>query len=123
MIPRVLISETNSSLQEQHNDGIKEILVGTFSTIMKEHFGIVSEMVPAKPTAIRYTGAPYDHSNEDCKSLQVFPHSKGTILCPLVVFSILQKFEIPESEYLEAIAGQGKLLKMHPKSARGPNES
>jgi hypothetical protein len=81
---------------------------------MKLNFAIFSEPVPGKPYSVRYTGPPYVQSDENCRSLQVPAHAKGTIFCPLVVFSVLDKFEIPIPEYMEAVAGQGKLIPIRP---------
>ena len=86
------------------------------------HFGILNEAVPGKRYAVRYTGPPFDPSNEECRSLQVFPHARGTMLCPLNVIAVLDKFEIPQSAYIEAIEGQGKLIRMRPQGTKGSNE-
>jgi hypothetical protein len=42
------------------------------------------------------------------------------MLCPLVIFSVLDKFEIPVEDYLEAVAGQGKLVRMPPTTQTEP---
>jgi hypothetical protein len=108
------VAQTQSNLPMQPNDAIKEISVEEFTRIMKTQFAIYSEPVPGKPYFVRYTGPPYDQSNEDCRSMQVPAHARGTKFCPLVIFSVLDKFEITLAAYLEALAGQGKLLPIKP---------
>ena len=114
MKPRMHISETQSNSLLQPNDAVVEISVAEFTRVMKVYFGIYSEPVPGKPYFVRYTGPPYDQTNEDCRSMQVPAHAKGTLFCPLVIFSVLDKFEITCAEYLEALAGQGKLIPIKP---------
>jgi hypothetical protein len=118
--PRIQVSETDSKSQLLPNDEIGEIEVEEFSKLLRTHFGIFCEPVPGRAYALRFTGSPYDHSNEDCRSLQVIPHAKGTILSPLCVLSILVKFDIPVATYCDARSSQGKLFKMKPHAARGP---
>jgi hypothetical protein len=112
--PRMQVAQTQSNLLKQPNDAVKEISVEDFTRIMKTQFAIYSEPVPGKPYFVRYTGPPYDQRNEDCRSMQVPTHAKGTKFCPLVIFSVLDKFEIPLASYLEAVSGQGKLLPIKP---------
>jgi len=119
---KIRVSEVTSQLPKLRNDAITDILVEDFSKVMRLNFAIFSEPVPGKPAAVRYTGAPYNHSDEECKSLQVFSHAKGTTFCPLNVIAILDKFEIPHSAYIEAIAGQGKLIRMRPQNTKTDNE-
>jgi hypothetical protein len=80
---------------------------------MKLNFGIGSEAVAGKPYAVRYTRLPYEPNNQDCKSVQVFAHAKGTVFSPLCVKAVLLKFDILPLEYEEA-ASHGKLVKMQP---------
>ena len=109
MNPRIRISETGSTSLKLLDTAIVEISVEAFSRIMRTHFGIFSEPVANRPNAVRYTGPPYDQSNEDCRSLQVFAHARGTMLSPLVIYHVLDKFEVQPTTYCEAAAGQGKL--------------
>jgi hypothetical protein len=117
------VSKTKLNLQTRPNDEVAEITVEEFSRILRLHFGIFNEPVSQKPYAVRYTGEPYDQSNEDCKSVQVYAHAKGTKLSPLCVLAVLSKFDIPVEHYAEAIAGQGKLMRMGPQSVRKQHES
>jgi hypothetical protein len=114
------ISKTKSNLLWQPSDKVTEISLEEFTKVMKANFSIYSEPVPGRPNTVRYTGPPYDPSNEDCRSLQVPAHARGTMLCPLVIFSVLDKFEIPVEDYLEAVAGQGKLVRMPPTTQTEP---
>lgn len=114
------ISETKSNLLWPPSDKVAEISLEEFTKVMKASFSIYSDPVPGKPYFVRYTGAPYDPSNEDCRSIQVPTHAKGAMLCPLVIFSVLDKFEIPVEDYLEAIMGQGKVMRMPPASSTVP---
>lgn len=111
------ISQTRSNSLWQPSDKVVEISLEEFTNVMKSSFTIYSEPVPGKPYSVRYTGPPYNPSHEDCRSLQVPAHAKGSMLCPLVIFSVLDKFEIPVEDYLEAVAGQGKLVRMPPGSS------
>ena len=108
------VAQTRSNSLLQPSDAVKEISVEEFTRIMKTQFAIFSEPVPGKPYFVRYTGPPYDQTNEDCRSMQVPAHAKGTKFCPLVIFSVLDKFEITLAAYLEALAGQGKLVPIKP---------
>jgi hypothetical protein len=112
--PKIRISETKSNSLWPPSDKVAEISLEEFTKVMKASFSIYSEPVPGKPYSVRYTGTPYDPSNEDCRSIQIPSHAKGTMLCPLVIFSVLDKFEIPIEDYLEAMAGQGKIVRMPP---------
>ncbi len=107
------ISETKSNLLWSPNDQVTEVSLEDFTRAMKT-FLIYSEPVPGRPYAVRYTGPPYNPSVEECRSLQVTAHAKGTKVSPLVVFSVLEKFSVPVEEYLEALAAQGKLVRMRP---------
>jgi hypothetical protein len=113
------VSETKSSLLWPPNDRVAEISLVEFTRAMKTFF-VVSDPVPGRAYAIRYTGPPFKATNEDCRSLQVTAHAKGTMVSPLVIISVLEKFEIPAEEYLEAVAGQGKLVRMKPPSEAEP---
>jgi hypothetical protein len=105
------ISQTKSNLLWPPKNEVAEISLEEFTRAMKTFF-VVSDPVPGRPYAIRYTGPPYKAANEDCRSLQVTAHARGTMVCPLVVFSVLEKFEIPVEDYLEVLAGHGKLVHM-----------
>lgn len=104
----------------QPNDLVAEISVEDFTKILRATFGIYAELVPGKAYAVRYTGSPYDHSQEDCRSLVVYSHAKGTTFSPLVIFSVLSKFDISVPSYNEAVAGQGKLIQMKPPASARP---
>jgi hypothetical protein len=114
--PRIkIILETVSNSHTQHNDAVCEISVETFTQIMRKDFNIFSEPVPGKAYGVRYTNEPSAQSKDERKSIQVFTHNKGTMLGPLVITSILTKFEIDEASYLEAMS-QEQLQKIRPKS-------
>lgn len=115
----MLISQTKSNLQPPLDDSVAEVVVEDFSRVLRSHFGIVNEPVTGKPYAVRYTGQPFIHTNQDCKSIQVFAHAKGTRLSPLCVSSVLSKFDIPVLGYKEAILGQGKLIPMRQPANEG----
>jgi hypothetical protein len=121
--PKMQVSKTKSNLQTQPSEEVAESTVEEFSRVLRQHFGIFNEPVPHKPYAVRYTGEPYNQSDEDCKSIQVFTHAKGTMLSPLCIYSVLSKFEIPVQRYTEAVVGQGKLIRMKPQSVPRPNEN
>ena len=98
----------------QPSDLVAEISVEDFTKILRATFSIYAEPVPGKAYAVRYTGSPYDHSQDECRSLVVYAHAKGTIFSPLVIFSVLSKFDISVPSYNEAVAGHGKLIQMKP---------
>lgn len=114
------ISETKSNLLWPPSNNVAEISLEEFTRAMKT-FHIVSEPVPNRPYAVRYTGSPYNPASEDCRSLQVTAHAKGTKLSPLVIFSVLEKFAIPVEDYLEALAASGKLVRMKRPEETNPN--
>jgi hypothetical protein len=58
--------------------------------------------MPDHPYAIRLTGSPYNPFLPDCKSLKVMAHNRGMKLSPYVVKQVLEKFGIPEIEFLAA---------------------
>jgi hypothetical protein len=108
------ISQTKSDLLSQPSEAVAEISIQDFSRLLRSSFDIASEVVPNKPYAVRYTGPPYIQSNEDCKSILVYAHAKGTRISPLCIFAVLEKFQIPVPAYLDAVLGQGKMPRMKP---------
>ena len=106
------VSQTQSKLPLQPSDAVKESSVADFCRIMKLHFFVMNDPVPGKPYAVRFTGPPYDATNEECRSIQVPAHAKGTMLCPLAIFAVLDKFEITVDRYVEALSS--KLIPMKP---------
>ena len=57
-----------------------------------------------KAYSIRFVGSPFNSFVEDCRSILVYTHSRGSsYLSPLNVKSILNKFEIQESDFLEEL--------------------
>ena len=93
------VSKTKSNLPTQPSEEVAESTIEEFSQVLRQHFGIFSEPVPHKPYAVRFTGEPYDQDHEDCKSIQVFTHAKGTMLSPLCMQAVLSKFEIRPEVY------------------------
>ena len=116
MNPKIQISETGSKLLQQPNAAVVETTVEDFSRILRQHFQIMNER-GSKSYAVRYIGKPYDYSIEECKSIQVFAHNRGTMFSPLVIFAVLDKFEIAPTAYLEAVASQGQVIRMRPQSS------
>lgn len=123
MSPKMQVLETASSLPKPHNEGITEITVEAFSQVMKSVFLVLNERVPGRPYAVRYTGQPYDHSNEETKSIQVSSHAKGAMLSPLVIFAVLEKFDIPEAAFAAAIASATQAVEEFPEPVVGVNKS
>jgi hypothetical protein len=111
-----------SSSPKQRNENVEEIALTDFVTLMKVNFDIFSEPVQGRPNLVRLTGSPYDASNPDCRSMQVPTHARGTMVCPLVVFEVLRKFDISVAAYNEAAAGQTKLVPLRPKSVKAEKQ-
>jgi hypothetical protein len=59
--------------------------------------------VADKPYCFRFTGPPYNSFLEDCRSIQVMAHNKGSLISPLNLASILTKFGIPEERFFEVL--------------------
>lgn len=116
------ISKTESNSLSQPSDAVAEISLEEFSRVLKVNFFVYSEPVPGRPYCVRYTGSPYDHGNENCKSMQISAHDRGTRVSPLVIISVLGKFEIAIPDYLEALSGQGKLVPIKPRSSGSNSE-
>lgn len=66
-------------------------------------FGVQSEPVVGRSYAVRFMGSPYNPFVEDCRSIQVTAHNKGRLVSPLVIKSVLEKFEIKEPDFIEEV--------------------
>lgn len=81
------------------HDSIPEMELGDLARLMKEHFGIAHESMEDKPYYVRFIGSPYVPFVEDCRSLGVMAHHRGTKVSPYNIKQVLTKFDITEEQF------------------------
>jgi len=84
-------------------DSIPELSLQDFVTILKG-FGVYAELPEDSRFAVRLVGTPYNSFVPDCKSIRIMAHNRGTMVSPLVIKQVLEKFAIAEMEFLEILA-------------------
>jgi hypothetical protein len=97
------LSKTSSNLLKQPSDSVAEVASDLFTRILRDHFSIYSEVIPGKRMGVRYFNTSPTFSNADTLSMAVYPHSGGTRIGPLIIFSVLRKFDISVEAYAEAV--------------------
>lgn len=92
-----------SKLQTQaQHEQIPELSLEDLARVLKANFGIATEP-DERPYWVRFVGTPYNPFVHGCRSTKVMAHNRGTHVSPLGIKQVLQKFEIPESDFLEAL--------------------
>ena len=84
------------------HSNIPEMDIGEFARLMKEEFSILHEPVKGRPYWFRFTGSPYNPFVDECRSLSVMGHNRGTRLSPHHIKHILAKFGIEEAQFKDA---------------------
>ena len=90
---------------KQQHEEIPELELQALILTMRA-FDIHNLQVEGRPNCVRFIGSPYNAFVEDCRSMQINCHARGKTsrgVCPLVIKSILEKFEIPEEDFLYAL--------------------
>lgn len=109
------LSRTKSNSLKQPSDSVEETSIADFSRRLKVYFSIFAEPIPERSFGVRFfKGPPSAHSVAESPSMVVYPHAKGTMVSPLVIFSVLRKFDISIEDYLEAVLTDGKLIPIKP---------
>ena len=108
------LSKTKSNSLKQPSESVSEIAIDLFTRLLRDHFAIFNEIVPGRQVAVRYSNEPARNSQDEALSMVVYPHNKGTMVGPLIIFSVLRKFDISIEAYNEAIVAGPKQL---PKAA------
>jgi hypothetical protein len=90
----------SQSLQQPHKQ-IPEMELSDFIKLMKSHFGIGCEPSD-REYLVRFVSKPYTEEAESCRALSVATHNKGTRLSPHNIKQVLAKFEISETQFMEA---------------------
>jgi hypothetical protein len=70
-----------------------------------------------KPYAFRFVGSPYNPHVEECTSILVMAHNRGTTVSPHNIESVLTKFGINKEEFFEAMDGLDDSDPPEPESA------
>jgi len=75
-----------------------------FQRLIRRHFNIFSERVPAAPKYLRCLGPPYDPSDPDCKSVDLPTHGHGFAQIKGIIIEtrFLRKFDISEEAFKDA---------------------
>ena len=76
--------------------------LGDFVTFFKDFFGIQAEMIPDRPYAVRLVGSPFNPFVEECRSLTVYAHNRGSNVSPLNILAVLEKFSIKLPDFWNA---------------------
>jgi len=97
------LSKTSSNLLKQPSDSVAEIASDLFTRILRDYFSIFSEVIPGRRVGVRYFNALPTSSTADTLSMAVYPHNGGTLIGPLIIFSVLRKFDISVEAYIEAV--------------------
>lgn len=84
------------------HSNIPEMNIGEFAKLMKDHFGVLHELVRDQPYWFRFTGPPYNHFVEECRSISVMGHNRGSRLSPHNIIQVLQKFDIKDAQFKDA---------------------
>jgi len=75
--------------------------LATFVRLMREEFAIYAE--PWKqPYGVRFVGSPYNTFLPDCRSLVIFAHNRGTMISPISIQRVLDKFGKTSDEFRAA---------------------
>jgi hypothetical protein len=93
-----------SKPKQQHKE-ITELELQALILTMRA-FDIHNLQVEGRPNCVRFIGSPYNAFVEDCRSMQVNCHARGKTgrgVCPLGIKALLDKFEIPEEDFLAAL--------------------
>lgn len=81
---------------------IEEMELQALIRVMRA-FGIQSEPVVGRNNTVRFMESPYNPFVEDCRSVQVPAHNRGTHVCPLVIKAIIDKFGIREQDFIAQV--------------------
>ena len=88
----------------QQHDVIPEMELEALVKLMRAFFQIATDRVEGRPYSVRFIESPYNPFVEDCRSIQVSAHNRGTRMSPHNIKAVLAKFEIKEPDFLEALA-------------------
>jgi hypothetical protein len=84
--------------QPQEQPKYPEVALTIVVPLLRERFSVLCENVFGRPYYVRFKML------ETGQSVQGFAHNKGTTLSPLFIKQILERFEIPLPDFLEAVA-------------------
>ncbi len=99
------MSETTSRASKwlAQRDPIPEMEMEDLRRLLKGRFEILSEIEPRqKQYWLRFMGKPYNAAVQDCRSVRVMAHNRGTKVSPYHIKHILEKFGIEESDFRAA---------------------
>lgn len=83
--------------QPQEQPRYPEVALSIAVRLFKDRFFVLCENVFGRPYYVRFKKL------ETGQSVQGFAHNKGTMLSPIFIKQILERFEIPLADFLEAL--------------------
>jgi rRNA pseudouridine-1189 N-methylase Emg1 (Nep1/Mra1 family) len=92
-----------SNSPAQPTDKVPEMEMWAFRKLMRDAFSIVSDPSEQNANLIRFISAPYNQFVENCRAISIYGHARGSRVCPKNIISVLNKFEISVSTFIEAL--------------------
>lgn len=80
---------------------VSEMDMGDFRRLMKERFAVLSDSTSGKGYLVRFTGQPYEVHSALTKSLTIPAHNRGTLVSPLCIGRVLEKFKISIKTFVD----------------------
>ena len=96
---------------------IPEMELGDFCRLMKDCYGILHEPVVRRPNWFRFIGSPYNAYAEECRSISMMAHNRGTRFSPHHIKQVLAKFRIDEEHFKDCY---NQFFGLSPTSASPP---